>query len=92
MDAITQLHLLDRLETLREAQIRHGEMLREILRLIRERLPGVVPLAPPTPAPISPGFWRLAAETGRYWLGGIALIIWVWRGGDIGTALQHFFK
>jgi hypothetical protein len=92
MDAITQLRLLDQLETLREAQIRHGEMLREILRLIRERLPGAVPPALPTPAPISPGFWRLAAENGRYWLGGIALIIWVLRGGDIGTVLQHLFK
>jgi hypothetical protein len=89
MDAITQFRLLGQLETLREAQIQHGEMLREILRLIRERLPGA---APPTPGPISPGFWRLAAENGRYWLGGIALIIWVLRGGDIGTVLQHLFK
>jgi hypothetical protein len=85
MDAITQLRLLGQLETLREAQIRHGE----ILRLIRERLPGA---APPTPGPTSPGFWKLAAENGRYWLGGIALIIWVWRGGNIGTMLQHLLK
>jgi hypothetical protein len=92
MDAITQLRLLGQLETLREAQIRHGEMLREILRLIRERLPGTAPPAPPMPASTAPGFWRLAADHSRYWLGGIALIIWVLRGGDIGTVLQHLLK
>ena len=40
MDAITQLRLLAQLETLREAQIWHGEMLRK--RSADPLLPGVI--------------------------------------------------
>ncbi len=97
MDGITQLRLLDKLDAMREAQIRHGEailrqteILGELLRLIRDRLPTAA--MQPRPATSSPSFWRLIAENGRYWLGGIALIVWVWRGNDLDTVLQHLFR
>lgn len=97
MDATTAL-MFDRL---REAQLRQGEALREILRLQREILTLLKkgPSSSNTPSASKEAtlpHWQVllrpALTSAGQWAGGILAMAYVARGGDAGTALQMLLK
>jgi len=92
MDATIHLHLV--LDRLREAQILHGEMLREILRLQRLTLR---PSRSPEPAAPSLSmkwsfFLKQVATSGGQWAGGIMAMAYVARGGDLMTGIKSLME
>lgn len=98
-DATIHLHLL--IDRLRETQARHSEMLyhqaqllAEVIRLQRVLLrrlapSGSVPTSPePTPAMKWTNLSKLFATSAGKWAGGILAMAWVYKGGDMITAME----
>lgn len=84
MDAST-LHLLAKLDDMRETQLSHGQRLEEIAARLAALLSG----SPPTTSRAS---WPRIAASGAQWTGAAAALAIVASGGDIGSALALLQK
>ncbi len=85
MDGMT-LHLLARLDTIRETQLRQVQLLESILEAIAKLRGGS------SPPKTWPGFSKSIVAGGAQWVGGILALAYLARGGDVGTAMAFLQK
>jgi hypothetical protein len=85
MDGIT-VHLLARLDAIRETQLAHGQLIQAIAAgMARPRAASI----PPTPSRES--WMKIAAGAGQ-WAGGVLALAYLLRGGDLATAMALLQK
>jgi hypothetical protein len=82
----TTLHLLTRLDAIRETQLRHGQVIEMIAAALSARRADSSP-----PKMSSASFLPIAASAAQ-WIGGIGALVYLARGGDIGTAMAFLQK
>ena len=83
----TTLHLLTRLDAIRETQLHHGQLLEETAETI-QALKAVSSSAPKS---LSASFAPVLSGAAQ-WAGGILALAYLMRGGDIGTAMAFLQK
>jgi hypothetical protein len=83
MDGIS-LHLLSRLDAIRETQLAHGQIL--------GRLAETAPRPGSTPPAIWRASWMSIAAGAGQWAGALLAIAYLARGGDAGRALELLHK
>lgn len=85
MDEITHLYLM--VDRIREAQLAHTAMLRELLR--RSRTPAG---RDSTPSPKWLPLLKSIGNSAGQWAGGVLAMAYVLKGGDLITAIQTLLK
>ena len=83
----TTLHLLTRLDAIRETQLRHGQLIEETAEAVKALKPASRSAAKSWSAPFMP-----VALAAAQWAGGILALAYIARGGDIGTAMAFLQK
>lgn len=85
MDGIT-LHLLGRLDAIRETQLLQGQLIEEMAEAVRALK------RPSTPDRESRGAWMPIVLGAGQWAGAVLALAYLWKGGDIGTAMAFLQK
>jgi hypothetical protein len=83
----TTLHLLTRLDVIRETQLHHGQLLEETAAAVKAFKAASPSAAKSWSAPFMPMVFAAAQ-----WAGGILALAYIARGGDIGTAMAFLQK
>lgn len=83
----TTLHLLTRLDAIRETQLHHGRLLEETAADVRSLKAAFPSAGKSWSAPFMPVVFGAAQ-----WAGGILALAYIARGGDIGTAMAFLQK
>lgn len=83
----TTLHLLDRLQAIRETQLLHGQLLEETAEAVLSLRAGSS-----SPTKSSSGFLPPMVAGAAQWAGGLAALAYLMRGGDIQTAMAFLQK
>ena len=85
MDGMT-LHLLTRLDAIRETQLLHGQMLERFAE-------SLAALKTSSSAPkTSPASWPKVAAGAGQWAGAVLALAYLWNGGNVETALAFLQK
>ena len=83
----TTLHLLTRLDAIRETQLHHGQLLEETAAAVK----GLKVVSPSAAKSWSAPFMPMVLAAAQ-WAGGILAVAYIAKGGDIGTAMAFLQK
>lgn len=75
------LHLLARLDAIRETQLTHGQLIARIVETMQTMVAA-------TPQPTSHASWKSIAAAAGQWAGAVLALGYLVRGGDAGKALD----